>query len=189
MKKDYVIKRILAFMTDFIIVNMLGSLLFIPSALPYGEELYATMAEKASYTSADAELFSKYYSALANDAILTSIVFVFYFVVLAQFLGGSTLGCKIFKQKIVRLDGTRITYSDLTVRMLFTNGGIFYLAIALMFIPLASSVIAASILYIFLFLAYFGFLTTNFIFLLAKGTTIVDMMSKTRPLILLPKKL
>lgn len=189
MKADYIIKRILAFTTDFLIVNLLVSVLFTPSALPYAEEIVSTMTGKVSFTAADAELFTSYYSALANDNILTVIVYVFYFVILAQLLGGRTLGCRIFKQKIVRLDRNKLTNSDLTVRMLFTNGGIFSLSITLIFIPLASNVMIASVLYILVFFIYFSFLITNFIFLLVKGTTLVDMMSKTRPLILLPQKM
>lgn len=186
MRRKYIMMRFFAYIADYYIVSMLAGLVISSTSF----ELYAELLEKttetpAVYDEAVQTLLERLLVALADDSLYIMFVFIFYYVMITKLLGGKTLGCMMFRQKIAKTDGSKLTYSDLTIKMLFTNSGILYLAMCIVLFTLASQAIVASLLLTVLVILYFTFLITNVIFLFIKGTSLVDIMSKTKPLLVL----
>lgn len=188
MKNNYIVKRVVSFMFDFLVVNVLTGLFVVSTSAPYANqisEFFINMGTSPEDFTEFEVLVNKYFIASANDAMFILVVLIFYYVILAKLLGGKTLGCMLTGLKIVKTNGTKLTYSDLTVKMLFTNLGIQYIMMCIIFIPLNSYIIIASMIFSIVSILYYIFLVVNFIFLSTKGTSIVDRMSKTRPLIIM----
>ncbi len=191
MKFNYIIKRMLAFLFDYATVNVLASVFITLSSDDLSRQVTEYLTSSGNALVINDELMvlmEKLFEALANDALYLLTLFVVYYVIFAKLMGGRTLGCRLFAQKIVKNDGSNLTYSDLTVRMLFTNLGMMYLIIAVVFTFFGFSTNLAMLLFTLLILTYLGFLVTNVIFLFVTSTTLVDMMTKSKPLIILRQR-
>lgn len=191
MKFNYIIKRMLAFLFDYATVNILASLFITLTSEDLSRQITEYWSSNGSSLVLNdelMELMEKLFEALANDALYLLTLFVIYYVLIAKLMGGRTLGCKLFAQKIVKNDGSDLTYSDLTVRMLFTNLGMMYLITTVVFTFFGFSTNLAILLFTVLILTYSGFVVTNVIFLFVTSTTLVDMMTKSKPLIVLRQR-
>ncbi len=192
MRKKYVMMRFFAFVADYYIVSILLGMFLSTKTVELLEELSKlTQGTVFLYDEYTQELITKVYFSLANDSLYILLFFIIYYVLLTKAFSGRTLGCVLFRQKVVKTDGSKLSLSDLTVKMLFTNGGIMYLVICLILFAFSSDIILTSFLISFIGLMYFIFVIVNVIFLFTNGTSLVDMMSKTKPLLVLkvlPKK-
>lgn len=191
MKANYILKRTLAFFFDYFTVNLLAASFIVMTATEKSQKLldyWYSESNTMVWTEEFNDLASDMMEARANDALYILMLYVIYYVILAKILGGRTLGCQLFSQKIVKNDGSKLTHSDLTVRMLFTNLGMFELITVVIFTFLGSSFSLAILLSSFLVLVYFCFILTNLVFLFSTSTSLVDKMTKSRPLIILRKR-
>lgn len=187
MKSRYVLTRVFAFIFDFSFVQILIGIFFVPSAQAVAEKFFDYVnntAPSAVDTNTLQDLTSDLFIASSNDALYIIFAFIIYYVVIANMLGGKTLGCSLFRQKIVKTDNTKLTYSDLTYKMLLTNGGIYYVFLAVIFTVLQSNIQLAAVIFSILALAYSIFLLVNFIMLVSNGVSLVDKITKTRPLLM-----
>lgn len=187
MKGRYVLSRVFAYIFDFSFVQILIGIFFVSSADSSAQELLDYVNSTSAETidpNVMQKLSEDVFVASSNDALFIIFSFIIYFVIIAKLLGGKTIGCYIFKQKIVKTDNTKLTYSDLTLKMLLTNGGIYYVFLALIFTIFSSNISTAVILFSLLMLAYSIFIFVNFIFLVTSGISLVDKITKTRPLLI-----
>ncbi len=189
MKNKYITSRFFAYITDFFTVSIISSLIIVSDFSAMANEVLLALSEQGfEYTQEFENLIGNMYYEAGNDALFTLLIFIIYYVTLPKMMGSRTLGCILFKQKIVKTDGTDITHSDLTVKMLFTNGGIVYLLMSLIFIPFSSYVLPSILVYCFASITYYIFFITNAAYLVAKGTSLVDKMSKTKPMVIIKAK-
>ncbi len=192
MKTRYIIKRINAYLIDYIIVINLGLLVqrvIVPfdKSTEYQTELLDLIASGSTNYDKMLKLFDL--STENFDVIYFSVVAVsiVYYVILAKLLKDRTVGCMLTGQKIVKSNQGEVTLSDLTLKMFLTNGVVTPLVFALAFMLIQNSIYAALIGALFGFVMY-CFLFINLIFLFVKGYSIVDIITKTRPMIVIKAK-
>ncbi len=189
MKFKYILRRVNAFLIDYIFLSFVTGLI-IPMVIPYdNSEVYQMqLLELVASGSTDYnEIFSLFELVSANYGKIYFVVVVaniLYYVILAKALKDRTLGCFITGQKIIKMNKTPVTLSDLTVKMFLTNGTIIPLTFALSFIFI-NDAIAAALVSAFVGFGVLCFLVINFIFLVTSGKSLVDIITKTRPVIVL----
>ncbi len=188
MKTEYIIKRILAFLLDLIILNMLIGM-FIPfNSAEQLNEVNELLSSPNTSIDVLLDSYKEFFDMFAYESIFIVVLYIMYYVVVTKLLNGRTFGCMAFKLKIIKTNKTPLTYSDLTIKMLLANGGIIYLAISIIFLLFSFQTALAMILFTVFQIIYLIFAIVNFAFLLVKSTTLVDMLSKTRPLIVVDSK-
>jgi len=145
------LKRVVAYILDVILVGLVTTAISMSPINPnydeiaslqieYQEELKEWNEKFLSTDSESADELSKQLKEYVDvsedyvykvnklstvDNIITIVVAFLYFVVLAYFLNGQTLGKKILSLKVVQEDGEKPTILQLTLRFLVLYGTIF----------------------------------------------------------------
>ncbi len=193
MKTKYVLKRINAYIIDYIIFTLLAGL-FVALLFPNNSatDEVDKFLEAASVRNPDIEVIKKILSTLYDELVPIMLLYAFlsilYYVILTKKLKSRTLGCVITGQVIVKDDRSPVTLSDLTARTFLTNGGLFYVVSCVIFVLFPSGSLLGFEIYALFALFYFIFLVASFIVFLVKKTTLADLITKTRPLMILVKR-
>ena len=135
-EKAYFLQRLGAFFVDSIILGFFVSLITMPLFTDQMNTLSAKSFELAKMIAKNINSMDSYvaqsmdisfqYAKLTGIITLISIAcYILYFVVLQHYLKGQTLGKKLFKVKIVKLDGSSLSLNDLIIRNIINNGIIF----------------------------------------------------------------
>ena len=131
--KPFSYKRIIAYVFDIILVTVMATVLtfFLPETKEYEGELeeYTTLLNHATSEKITQEEFVKE----TNDVIyninkksvtvniVTTVLTISYFVVLAYFMNGQTLGKKLMNLKIVSINNKPLTMNNYLLRGLLIN--------------------------------------------------------------------
>ena len=126
-------KRIIAYVLDIIIVTTLATLFtyMIPENKEYKESLdnYTSLIKEFTNSDIDQEEFVR----RTNDTIyimnrssvtvtiVTTVLNISYFVVLAYFMNGQTIGKKLMNLKIVSNERRKLTMNNFLIRSLIIN--------------------------------------------------------------------
>lgn len=133
MKKPVSYKRVLAYLLDIVIVTLVATLLtmFIPASEEYQQKSNELTDVIESYT--NKEITDEEYLEKVNDisyvinketvstSIVTVVLTTIYFVVVAYYMEGQTLGKKIMKLKVVSTDDNKLTMNKLLIRSLIVD--------------------------------------------------------------------
>lgn len=133
MKKPVSYKRVLAYLLDTIIITMIATLLtmFIPTSEEYQQKTKELNDVMESFTKE--EITQEEYLEKVNDinyiinketistSIVTIVLTTIYFVVVAYYMEGQTLGKKIMKLKVVSTNDNKITMNKLLIRSLIVD--------------------------------------------------------------------
>lgn len=133
-----VFKRILAYVFDLLFVFLISSLIvgFIPKTKEL-DTLYERSTEiTQKYT--DKEITSDEYIEMTTDVnydikstgLYSSIIFcavlILYYIILQFYLGGQTLGKKLMRIKVVKLDG-KLSINDIAFRSMIVDFIVVYI--------------------------------------------------------------
>ncbi|MFV0499455.1 MAG: RDD family protein [Bacilli bacterium] len=188
MKNRYILKRIMAYIFDYSLVSILVGLILVSSSMPYIEKISKIVSSSADPSEIINQLepiMNSYLTTSGSDALNILLIYIVYYVLLAKFLKDRTVGSYLVGLKFIKNQEEPLSYSDLTVRMLFTNSGFNYLMMGIIFILLYSNTYIALLLFSLTSLGYGIFVITNFIMLLTTQKTLVDRMTKTIPKIII----
>ncbi len=130
-------KRILAYLIDILIISMVGSLftLFIPVSDEYTMKSNELLELVDKYQ--NQEITSDKYLEEANNlgyiinkesvslTIVTTVLTIIYFVVVAYYYDGQTLGKKLMKIKIVSNKDSKLTMNNYLIRSLIIDLGLY----------------------------------------------------------------
>lgn len=189
MKYRYILKRINAFLIDYLVVSFLATMsmsLFFPYIVFDIEKFDELALMLSTGVSIDKMLpiiedlviyYSRFYFVILGVGTM-------YYVVITKLLKNRTIGCVATKQLIIKTDKTPVTKSDLTLKMLLTNGMLLSLIVSIVLV-VVNDALTGMLIAGFASFIYGMFLILNFINLLIKGTTFVDKITKTRPVIVL----
>lgn len=131
--KPFSYKRIVAYVFDVMIVTLLASILtyFLPENKEYNESIneYSTLLSDLTNEELTQENFIKETNNMIYDInvnsitinIVTTVLTISYFVVLAYFMNGQTLGKKLMKLKIVSSNKKKLTMNNYLIRGLVIN--------------------------------------------------------------------
>lgn len=133
MKKPVSYKRVLAYLLDIVIITMVATLLtmFIPVSEEYQQKSDELTDVMESFTKE--EITQEEYLEKVNDisyvinketvstSIVTVVLTTIYFVVVAYYMEGQTLGKKIMKLKVVSTDDNKLSMNKLLVRSLIVD--------------------------------------------------------------------
>ena len=133
MKKAVSYKRILAYLFDILIVTLISSLFtsFIPLSDEYHDKYNELSNVVTSYQ--EGEIEEKEYLEKVNDisyvisketvstSIVTVVITTIYFVVVAYYMNGQTIGKKITKLQIVSTENKKLTMNNYLIRSLIVD--------------------------------------------------------------------
>lgn len=131
--KPFSYKRIVAYVFDVVIVTLLASILtyFLPENKEYNESVneYSTLLNNLTNEEMTQEEFIKKTNNMIYDIntnsitinIVTTVLTISYFVVLAYFMNGQTLGKKLMNLKIVSSNKKKLTMNNYLIRGLVIN--------------------------------------------------------------------
>lgn len=133
MKKAVSYKRILAYLFDILIVTLISSLFtrFIPLSDEYHDKYNELSNVVISYQ--EGEIEEKEYLEKVNDisyvisketvstSIVTVVITTIYFVVVAYYMNGQTIGKKITKLQIVSTENKKLTMNNYLIRSLIVD--------------------------------------------------------------------
>lgn len=126
-------KRVLAYLIDVLIITMIASLLtmFIPASEEYKnasnnlEEVIEKYTESDIEQDAYLEQINEFSYVISKESIQTSIVTVvlttIYFVVIAYYMNGQTIGKKVMKIQIVSNSNKKLTMNNFLLRSLLVD--------------------------------------------------------------------
>ncbi len=194
MKTKYILKRINAFLIDYMLVGIINNVvigIFFPfyDISMYTEELLDL--SQADPTQANLDTMNSLVALVIKESLPVVLALVvsalFYYVIIAKALKNRTLGCLITGQVIMKSTDAAVSYSDLTLRMLLINGIIVQVTFIICYLLLNNALVASTIYFMF-FIGYAIFIITNFIVLIKTSKSLVDIITKTRPLIVMKVK-
>ncbi len=193
MELKYFLSRINAYFIDYffvtILVNILISIIFANQTIQMEiDNLFESFINQEVSVNYVVNEFGEIYSGLVPNMLLTLSIYILYFVIFSYYLKRRTLGCVITRQVLIKTDRTKMTLSDLTLKMLLTNGGILHLIFCLAFIVFSDSSQVALALFSISVMIYGVFIITNFIILLATKRSLVDRIIKMQPMIIVMRK-
>ena len=133
MKKPVSYKRVLAYLLDIVIITLVATLLtmFIPTSQEYQQKSNELTEVMESFT--EGEITQDEYLEKVNDisyvinketvstSIVTVVLTTIYFVVVAYYMEGQTLGKRIMKLKVVSTDDNNLSMNKLLVRSLIVD--------------------------------------------------------------------
>lgn len=133
MKKPVSYKRVLAYLLDIVIITLVATLLtmFIPTSQEYQQKSNELTEVMESFT--EGEITQDEYLEKVNDisyvinketvstSIVTVVLTTIYFVVVAYYMEGQTLGKRIMKLKVVSTDDNKLSMNKLLVRSLIVD--------------------------------------------------------------------
>ncbi len=191
MKNRYLMKRIQSFLIDYLIVSLLVGLVSSNFRILERYDEYAS--KTLSYINeggSDLKTIISYVEKMEDGYRLTYFIIVsvslIYYVIIAKYMKNRTIGCLFTGLTIVK-NNAKPSYSDLTSKMLLTNGVIVSL-FGLVIYVVALDVIVSMMLFAFFAIIFAIFSVSNFIFLMIKGFSLVDLITKTRPVIVVRVK-
>ena len=126
-------KRIIAYIIDIMLITGLATVLtyFLPENKEYNEsmEKYSTLVNKFTNKEIEQEEFFNetndlVYSINRNSVtttIVTTVLTISYFVVLAYFMNGQTVGKKMMKIQIISNSRKKLTMNNYLIRGLIVN--------------------------------------------------------------------
>lgn len=126
-------KRVLAYLVDILIITIISSLLtmFIPASDEYTKASEKLTIVMEDYTSGEIE--DEEYLEKVNDisyvlnkeslsvSIVTVVITTIYFVVIAYYMNGQTLGKKLMKIKIISTSDSKLSMNKLLLRSLIID--------------------------------------------------------------------
>ncbi len=140
-QKAYFYKRVLAYLLDIIIVSIVATLIALPfktESVRKVDNQIIEITQKALNGKINAKLYGQQMNELAYQKakldgianIIIILISVANYIVYQGYTKGQTLGKKIMKIKIVKTNGTELTYNDLIFRNLLNNFIIFDILLA-----------------------------------------------------------
>ena len=140
-QKAYFYKRVLAYLLDIIIVYIVATLIALPfktESVRKVDNQIIEITQKALNGKINAKLYGQQMNELAYQKakldgianIIIILISVANYIVYQGYTKGQTLGKKIMKIKIVKTNGTELTYNDLIFRNLLNNFIIFDILLA-----------------------------------------------------------
>ena len=140
-QKAYFYKRVLAYLLDIIIVFIVATLIALPfktESVRKVDNQIIEITQKALNGKINAKLYGQQMNELAYQKakldgianIIIILISVANYIVYQGYTKGQTLGKKIMKIKIVKTNGTELTYNDLIFRNLLNNFIIFDILLA-----------------------------------------------------------
>ena len=140
-QKAYFFKRVLAYLLDIIIVYIVATLIALPfktESVRKVDNQIIEITQKALNGKINAKLYGQQMNELAYQKakldgianIIIILISVANYIVYQGYTKGQTLGKKIMKIKIVKTNGTELTYNDLIFRNLLNNFIIFDILLA-----------------------------------------------------------
>ena len=194
MKKVYFVQRLFAYMIDMLIISLVSSLLisFIPVSEAYklaGERLEKEYVDLIQNT--ETEDLMKKVNDIQEDAYIVGksqsllqlievVIYIIYFGVVQFYLGGSSLGKKVSKIKIVGLDGKEVSQNKLLFRTII-NYTIYINVIEVFIYYLVPSSIFLYVLFPFTMIGSLYSIVNLFMVLFKKdGRGLTDIICKTK---------
>lgn len=189
--KAYFLQRVLAYFIDFFIllIVMIPFEYIIPMG-NYGElsKELTELTEKFSQKEITIEEYAKQYTDINYEinvasgafTIVQIVIYLFYFVVYSVYNNGQTIGKKIMKIKICRVDHEKLTYNDLLKRSLF-NYGLLISIISLIALPFVNATTYLYVSGIFTSANFIFMVVTIFMAMFQKeGRGLPDFIAKTQ---------
>ena len=131
--KPLIYKRVIAYVIDFIIVTFVATLLtyYLPETKQYEKSLdeYTSLisditSEKVSndeFVSRTNDVIYEINQHSITVTIVTTVLTIVYFVVVAYFMNGQTIGKKLMKLRIVSENKNKLTMNNYLMRGLIVN--------------------------------------------------------------------
>ena len=194
MKKVYFVQRLFAYLIDMLIISLVSSLLisFIPvseATKLAGERLEKEYVDLVQST--ETEDLMKKVDEIQEDAyivgksqsllqLIETVIYVIYFGVVQFYLGGSSLGKKVSKIKIVGLDGKEVSKNKMLIRTII-NYILYINVIELLIYYIVPSSICLYVLVPFAMIGSLYNIVNLFMILFKKdGRGLTDIICKTK---------
>ena len=142
--KSTVLRRIEAYILDFLLVMLMVTLLsYVPFLNPHRQEYSEKYNElvnvydrylgeeisEAEYNEAYVPIAYELYRLNTNYVIIDIVIVFLYFVLLPYFFDGQTIGKKLFQLRIVGKDGKELTMTNYALRAIVLNNVIISIAL------------------------------------------------------------
>ena len=132
LEKAYFFKRVLAYLIDIILVSIVATLIALPfrtESVKKVDNQIVEVTQKALQGKIKAEAYTVQLNELAYQKakldgisnIIVILISVLNFIVYQGITKGQTIGKKLLKIKIVKINGNELTFNDLIFRNLLNN--------------------------------------------------------------------
>lgn len=132
LEKAYFFKRVLAYLIDIILVSIVATLIALPfrtESIKKVDNQIVEVTQKALQGKIKAEAYTVQLNELAYQKakldgisnIIVILISVLNFIVYQGITKGQTIGKKLLKIKIIKINGNELTFNDLIFRNLLNN--------------------------------------------------------------------
>ena len=132
LEKAYFFKRVLAYLIDIILVSIVATLIALPfrtESVKKVDNQIVEVTQKALQGKIKAEAYTVQLNELAYQKakldgisnIIVILISVLNFIVYQGITKGQTIGKKLLKIKIIKINGNELTFNDLIFRNLLNN--------------------------------------------------------------------